>query len=147
MYHRNSNKPKARSTEIASTFQEVSEVSFGLLAKVTLAKLSPTAFSQPTTPKAQLQPYSPNVKSLSSQDKVQEDITLIFLSLGNKGFVTSKPNPVSEDSTVDQLIITDENNWDYNLLVNLFNEEDSCQIMKILLTCLGREDRIYWIHD
>ncbi|KAL2492621.1 RNase H domain-containing protein [Abeliophyllum distichum] len=77
--------------------------------------------------------------------RLESGMTLGFQTLIK--IVTSEPNPRSEDYTVGQLIITDENNWDYNLLVDLFNEEDRRQIMQILLTRLGREDRMYWIHD
>ncbi|KAL2498709.1 Ribonuclease H-like superfamily protein [Abeliophyllum distichum] len=70
-----------------------------------------------------------------------------FKKLHETNLALLEPNPGSEDYTVGQLIITGENNWDYNLLVDLFNEEDRRQIMQIPLTSLGREDRMYWIHD
>ncbi|CAI9785166.1 unnamed protein product [Fraxinus pennsylvanica] len=64
-----------------------------------------------------------------------------------QGFVTSEPSPGREDAIVDQLILAGENSWDYNLLADLFNEEDRGQIMKIPLIAHGREDRMFWIHD
>ncbi|CAI9755784.1 unnamed protein product [Fraxinus pennsylvanica] len=36
--------------------------------------------------------------------------------------------------------------WDFDLLAELFNEEDRRQIMNIPLTALGREDRVLWSH-
>ncbi|KAL2524065.1 RNase H domain-containing protein [Abeliophyllum distichum] len=59
----------------------------------------------------------------------------------------TKPIPGNKDTTVDQLIVADENMWDFNILVDLFNEEDRRQIMNIPLTAYGSEDRILWIHD
>ncbi|CAI9785558.1 unnamed protein product [Fraxinus pennsylvanica] len=70
-----------------------------------------------------------------------------WLPSPSQGFITLEPSSGREDTTVDQLILPGENSWDYDLLADLFSEEDRGQIMKIPLTVHGREDQMYWIHD
>ncbi|CAI9773810.1 unnamed protein product [Fraxinus pennsylvanica] len=65
----------------------------------------------------------------------------------NHGFVTSDPLPGHEEATVNQLFVPGENRWDYDILVDLFSEEERGQILKIPLSSYGRSDRIYWVHD
>ncbi|CAI9755632.1 unnamed protein product [Fraxinus pennsylvanica] len=63
------------------------------------------------------------------------------------GFVTSDPISGAEEATVNQLFIPGENRWDYDIIVDLFSEEEQRQILKIPLSSYGRADQIYWVHD
>lgn len=72
---------------------------------------------------------------------------VLWLPCSENGFVTTDMPPELENITVQSLRVPGENNWDEEVLNDIFNSRDGELIKRIPLPVTSRHDSWFWVLD